>query len=49
MDDTDNPPKFTVQQIILLQKLVQSGLTKDQIIAGVEEMEKLGCASSSGK
>ena len=46
MEDVDQP-KFTVQQIILLQKLVQSGLSKEQIIAGVDEMEKCGGSTSS--
>nr|CAB3253321.1 homeobox-containing protein 1 [Phallusia mammillata] len=40
MDDQETP-KFTVSQIMLLQKLKQSGLTKDQIIRGLEEIEKL--------
>lgn len=40
-----HPPKYTVEQIILLQKLVKSGLSKHQIIAGVEEMQKLGVTS----
>ena len=33
--------KFTVNQIIILQKLKQSGLNKDQIMKGLEEIEKL--------
>lgn len=49
MDDFENPPKFTVQQIILLQKLVESGLTKDQIIAGVEDLEKHGVGREGGR
>ena len=40
MDDVESP-KFTVNQILLLQKLKQTGLTKCQIIKGLEEMEKL--------
>jgi len=40
MDGSDSP-RFTVGQIVLLQKLKQSGLTKDEIIRGLEEMEKL--------
>nr|XP_002121071.1 homeobox-containing protein 1 isoform X2 [Ciona intestinalis] len=35
-----DPPKFTVNQILLLQKLKQSGLTKSQIIKGLDEMER---------
>lgn len=40
MEDQETP-KFTVSQIMLLQKLKQSGLNKDQIMKGLEEMEKL--------
>ena len=40
MEDSESP-KFTVNQILLLQKLKQTGLTKTQILKGLEEMEKL--------
>lgn len=40
MEDVESP-KFTVNQIVLLQKLKQTGLTKLQILKGLEEMEKL--------
>ena len=40
MEDMESP-KFTVNQIVLLQKLKQTGLTKLQILKGLEEMEKL--------
>ena len=40
MEDNASP-KFTVNQIMLLQKLKQTGLTKLQILKGLEEMEKL--------
>ena len=40
MDDS-SPPKFTVNQIMLLQRLKQTGLSKSQILKGLEEMEKL--------
>lgn len=36
-----NSPKFTVNQIMLLQKLKQTGLNRDQILKGLEEIEKL--------
>ncbi|XP_076804588.1 homeobox-containing protein 1-like isoform X2 [Clavelina lepadiformis] len=46
----DEAPKFTVSQIVLLQKLRQSGLTKNQILKGLDEMEKLDdmCLGSPG-
>lgn len=50
-EDAIDIPKFTVQQIMLLQKLKQSGLTKIQIIKGLEEIEKMdenGAPPSSG-
>ncbi|XP_039271955.2 homeobox-containing protein 1-like [Styela clava] len=40
MDESDTP-RFTVQQIMLLQKLKQSGLTRDQILKGLEEIDKM--------
>ena len=40
MEEIDSP-KFTVNQIMLLQKLKQTGLSKAQILKGLEEMEKL--------
>lgn len=40
MDDPSSP-KFTVNQIMLLQRLKQTGLSKNQILKGLEEMEKL--------
>ena len=33
--------KFTVNQIVLLQRLKQTGLDKGQILKGLEEIEKL--------
>lgn len=35
-----NSPRFTVQQILLLQKLKQSGLSRDDILKGLDEIDK---------
>lgn len=39
MEET-NCPRFTVQQILLLQKLKQSGLSRDDILKGLDEIDK---------
>jgi len=41
MDGTAATLKFTVNQIVLLQRLKQTGLDKGQILKGLEEIEKI--------
>ena len=41
MDETATALKFTVNQIVLLQRLKQTGLDKGQILKGLEEIEKI--------
>lgn len=39
--------RFTVEQIWLLQRLRGSGLTRDQIVAGLEDLDRLDGAGSA--
>ena len=41
MDGSAAALKFTVNQILLLQRLKQTGLDKGQILKGLEEIEKI--------
>ena len=38
--------RFTVEQIWLLQRLRCSGLSRDQIVAGLEDLDRLDDAGS---
>ena len=39
--------RFTVEQIWLLQRLRGSGLSRDQIVAGLEDLDRLDGAGSN--
>ena len=44
---TNRDFRFTVEQIWLLQRLRGSGLSRDQIVAGLEDLDRLDGAGSN--
>ena len=44
---TNRDFRFTVEQIWLLQRLRGSGLSRDQIVAGLEDLDRLDGAGST--